>query len=57
MISVFLTLSEILFAFSQVTRYFKLGLTGLFNFLIELLRHIKSVSSANWGNLQNFIAH
>ena len=38
-ISVFLMLSEILFAFNQLTRCFKSALTCLFSFLIELLRH------------------
>ena len=55
-ISVFLTLSEILFAFNQLTRCFKSALTSLFSFLIELLRHNRLVSSAKWWTLQNFIA-
>ena len=55
-ISVFLTLSEILFAFNQLTRCFKSALTSLFSFLIELLRHKRLVSSAKWWTLQNFIA-
>ena len=54
-ISDFLTLSEILFAFSQLTSCFKSALTSLFSFLIELLRHNKLVSSANWWTLQNFV--
>ena len=55
-ISVFFTLSEILFTFNQLTRCFKLTLTSLFSFLIELLRHNRLVPSANWWTLQNFIA-
>ena len=55
-ISVFLTLREILFAFNQLTRCFKSALTSLFNFLMELLRHKRLVSSAKWWTLQNFIA-
>ena len=55
-ISVFFTLSEILFAFNQLTRCFKSALTCLFSFLIELLRHNRLVSSAKWSTLQNFIA-
>ena len=55
-ISVFFTLSEILFAFNQLTRCFKSALTCLFSFLIELLRHNRLVSSAKWWTLQNFIA-
>ena len=39
-ISVFFTLSEILFAFNQLTRCFKSALTSLFSFLIELLRQV-----------------
>ena len=38
-ISAFLTLSESLFAFNQLTRCFKSALTSWFCFLIELLRH------------------
>ena len=44
-ISVFFTLSEILFAFNQLTRCFKSALTSLFSFLIELLRQKISVIS------------
>ena len=55
-ISVFLTLSEILFAFNQLTRCFKSALTSLFSFLIELLWHNRLVPSAKWWTLQNFIA-
>ena len=55
-ISVFLTLSEILFAFNQSTRCFKSLLTCLFSFLIELLRHNRFVSSAKCWTLQDFIA-
>ena len=55
-ISVFFTLSEILFAFNQLTRCFKSALTSLFSFLIELLWHNRLVSSAKWWTLQNFIA-
>ena len=55
-ISVFFTLSEILFAFNQLTRCFKSALTSLFSFLIELLRHKRLVSSAKWWTLRNFIA-
>ena len=55
-ISVFFTLSEILFAFNQLTRCFKSALTSLFSFLIELLRPKRLVSSAKWWTLQNFIA-
>ena len=39
--SSFLTLSEILFAFSQLTSCFKSALTSLFSFLIQLLRIIE----------------
>ena len=42
-ISVFLTLSESLFAFSQFAKCFKSKLTSLFSFLIELLRHKRLV--------------
>ena len=42
----FFTLSEILFAFNQLTRCFKSELTHLFNFLMELLRYKRLVSSA-----------
>ena len=52
----FLTLSEILFAFNHFTRCVKSGLTILFSFLIELLRHNRLMSSAKWWTLQNFIA-
>ena len=45
-ISVFFTLSEILFACNQLTRRFKSILTSSFSFLIELLRHKRLVSSA-----------
>ena len=55
-ISVFFTMSEILFAFNQLTSCFKSALTSLFSFLIELLRHKRLVSSAKWWTLQNFIA-
>ena len=55
-ISVFLRLSEILFAFNQLTICFKSALAILYSFLIELLRHNKLVSSVKWWNLQNFIA-
>ena len=55
-ISVFFTLSEILFAFNQLTRCFKSALTNLFSFLIELLRHNKLVPLTKWWTLQNFIA-
>ena len=55
-ISVFFTLSEILFAFNQFTRYFKSALTSLFSFLMELLRHKRLVLSTKWWTLHNFIA-
>ena len=45
-ISVFFTLSEVLFEFSYLTRCSKSASTSLFRFLIELLRHTKLVSSA-----------
>ena len=45
-ISVFYTLSEILFTFNQFTRCFKSALISLFSFLIELKRHNRLVSSA-----------
>ena len=54
-ISVFFTLSEILFTFNQYARCFKSALTILFSFLIELLRHKRLVSSAKWWTFQNFI--
>ena len=54
-ISVFFTLSEILFAFNQLSRCFRSALTSLFSFLIEFLRHNRLVSSANWWTLENFI--
>ena len=54
-ISVFFTLSEILFAFNQFARCFKSALTSLFSFLIELLRNKRLVSSAKWWTLQNFV--
>ena len=48
-ISVFLILSETLFAFNQFARCFKSSaLTSLFSFLIELLRHKRLLSSAKW---------
>ena len=43
------------FAFNQLTRCFKSALTSLFNFLIELLRHKRLLSSAKWWTLQNFL--
>ena len=52
----FFTLSEMLFAFTQVTRYFNSALASLFSFLTELLTHNRLVSSAKWWTLQNFIA-
>ena len=52
----FFTLSEVLFAFNQLTRCFKSPLTSLCSFLIELLRHNRLVSSAKWWTSQNFIA-
>ena len=55
-ISVFFTLSKILFAFNQLTRRFKSALTFWFSFLIELLRHNRLLSSAKWWTLQNVIA-
>ena len=55
-ISVFFMLSEILFAFKQLTRCFKSALVSLFSFLIELLRYKRLVSSAKWWTLQNLIA-
>ena len=55
-ISVFFTLSEILFAFNQLTRRFKSALTSLFSFLIDLPRHNRLVSSVKWWTLQNVIA-
>ena len=55
-ISVFFTLSEILFAFNQFAICFKSALTSLISFLAELLRHKRLVSSAKWRTLQNFIA-
>ena len=54
-VSVFQAMSEVSFAFSQLTSCFKSTLTSLFSFLIELLRHNKLVSSANWWTLQNFV--
>ena len=47
-ISVFFTLSDILFAFNQLSRCFKSALTNLFSFLIESLRHNRLVSSTKW---------
>ena len=55
-ITVFVTLTEILFAFNQFARCFKSVLTSLFSFLIELLKHKRLVSSAKWCTLQYFIA-
>ena len=55
-VSVFQAMSEVSFAFSQLTSCFKSTLTSLFSFLIELLRHNKFVSSAKWWTFQNFIA-
>ena len=55
-ISAFFTFSEILFAFNQLTRFFKSVLNSLFSFLIELLRHKRLVSPAKWSTLQSFIA-
>ena len=49
-------ISEISFAFNQLTRFFNSALTSLLSFLIELLRHNRLVSSAKWWNLQIFIA-
>ena len=55
-ISVFFTLSELLFAFNKLTRCFKSSLICLFSFLVELLRHNRLASSTKWWTLQNFIA-
>ena len=55
-ISVFFTLSEILFAFNQLCKCFKSVLTSLFSFLIEFLGHKRLVSSAKGWTLPNFIA-
>ena len=55
-ISVSFTLSEILFTFNQLSRYFKPTLTSLFSFLIKLPRHKRLVSSAMWWTLQIFFA-
>ena len=52
----FFTLTEILFAFNQLTRCFKSALSSLFSFLRELLRHNRLVSPSKWWTLQNFIA-
>ena len=54
--SVFSTLSEILFVFNQLTRWFKSALTSVLSFLIELLRYNRLMSSAKWGTLGNLIA-
>ena len=55
-ISVFLTFSEILFAFSQLTRFFRSIFTNLLSFLIDLPKYNKLVSFAKWWTLQNFMA-
>ena len=55
-VSVFFNFEWNLSECSQLTSCFKSTLTSLFSFLIELLRHNKSVSSAKWWTLQNFIA-
>ena len=54
-ISVFFTLSEILFACNQLTKCFKLVLTSLYSFLKELLGHKRLVSSAKCWSFQNVI--
>ena len=44
--SVFLTLSEMFFALSQYSRFFKSFLTRFLGFLIDLPKYNKSVSSS-----------
>ena len=55
-VSVFFTLSEILFQFNQFARCFKSALTNLFTFLIRLIRYKRLVASSKWWILKNFIA-
>ena len=55
-ISVCLTFNEILFAFSQLARFFRSIFTNLLSFLIDLLKYNKLVSFAKWWTLQNFMA-
>ena len=52
----FLTFKEILFALSQLDKFFKSILISSLSFLIELVRNKKLVSSAKWWTMQNFIA-
>ena len=52
----FLTLSKILFALSQYTRFFKSKLTSLLSSLIDLLKYNELVSSAKWCTLKDVIA-
>ena len=51
-----LTFKEILFALSQLDKFFKSILISSLSFLIELVRNKKLVSSAKWWTMQNFIA-
>ena len=53
--SVFLTLSEILLAFSQSVRFFMSRLIYLLSLFTDLLKWSKFVSSAKWWTFQNFI--
>ena len=49
---IFLTLSEILFAFSQSKGSLKSILASLFSFKIDFLRYNMMVSTAKWWTLQ-----
>ena len=55
-VSVFLTFKKILFALSQLDKFFKSVLKSLFSFLMELVTNKRLVSSENWWTLQNVIA-
>ena len=50
------TFKEILFALSQLDKFFISILISSLSFLMELVRNKRLVSSANWCTLQNFIA-
>ena len=51
-----MTFKEILFALSQLDKFFKSVLISLLSFLMELVRNKRLVSSAKWWTLQNLTA-
>ena len=52
-----MTFKEILFALSQLDKFFKSVLISLLSFLMELVRNKRLLSSAKWWTLQNFIVN